>query len=966
MKRCLTFTICWILLSCFAHNLHAQVLLQWSAVYNGQGDYNDRFTCSTIDQSGNIIMAGSTVNPDAGRDYLVVKLNASGAVQWSKQFGGSELLDDEVTAVTTDASNNIYITGFAKNLITSQDYYTLKLNPSGDTLWTKTYDFALEYDQSNSIAVDASGNVYITGQSDRDSSYIINDDYATIKYNSAGNVLWVNRYNGTGNAIDRSVKLVLDASSNVYVTGRSNNGSDDDYVSIKYNSAGAIVWTKIADRGGRDRATSMTIDGSSNIYVTGYSDNGNDYDFWTIKYNSAGTQQWQKVYNYLGNDEANGIAVDASGNVIVTGSSEASAATTGNLDYQTVCYNSTGVQQWQKRYDGTGSNNDIPSSIAINGTNVYITGKSDADATATVSNNIATISYAISGGSVNWSTVFTGTGGFSDEGICLLATNSGCYVGGFEEDGNARRNALGLSYNTSGTQQWKQNFNGIGDNNDNIRGISVDNNNTVYAAGYSVTKGENRDISVVKFSSAGAYLCEYNEHGSSTGGTDEAQAIAVDNLGNPVIAGFTKNSGQSNDNTYFKFSNTTCDTVWHKTKDGGFLGSDKIYDITQDATGNSYITGRIDVDPSSLSNDDCYTAKINSNGSIIWEMTYNSGGQNNDRGIGIKVSSAGNIYVSGRSFNGTDYDMFLIKYNSAGVQQWLKVYNSGIGDDIPRAIAVDATESIYITGYTSQIDTIHDIITLKYDNTGNQVWVKKYNGTGSRNDEGEGITIDASGNVYVVGFTDSNTALSENLNMILLKYTSIGNLDWFKTYSGSADTDDIGDAIAINSLNQVFVTGHTNKSTISSPNYDIISQMYNSSGNLLWNDIYNGSSDSSDIPNVVYIKGNDYYIGGSSVKTNEMRNKLVLKYSGILSGIEDTKLNVVQISPNPFDQQLEIKGITNQTSLRIINQMGQIVFTKELDPSSIVLKMPLLPKGLYFYQLIDMNGKIAEGKIIHN
>jgi uncharacterized delta-60 repeat protein len=964
MKNFIVFSFCLISLSLIAFYAQAQVTMQWSAMYNGQGDYNDRFTCSTTDPSGNIIMAGSTVNPDAGRDYLVVKLNASGVVQWSKQFGGSELLDDEVTAITTDASNNIYITGFAKNLITSQDYYTLKLNAAGDTLWTRTYDFAFEYDQANSIAVDAAGNVYVTGQSDRDSSFVINDDYATLKYSAAGNVVWVNRYNGAGNAIDRAVKLVLDATSNVYVTGRSSNGSDDDYVTIKYNSAGGTSWTKIEDRGGRDRPTSMTIDGSGNTYITGYSSNGNDNDFWTIKYNAAGTIVWQKVYNYLGNDEAYSIAVDASGNVIVTGSSEASAATVGNLDYLTVCYNSAGTQQWQKRYNGSGNNNDIANSIAINGTSVYITGKSDVDATANVSNNIATLSYAISNGAVNWTTVFAGAGGFSDEGICVLATGSGCYVGGFEEDANARRNALCLSYSTSGTQQWKQNFNGLGDNNDNIRGLCVDNNNTVYAAGYSVTKGENRDIAVVKFSASGAYVCEYIEHGTSTGGIDEAQAITVDNSGNPIVACFTKNSGQSNDLTWLGLSNSLCDTLWHKSKDGGFYGSDKIYDITQDAAGNRYITGRIDTDPSSLSNEDCYTAKINSAGSIVWEKTYNSGGLNDDRGLEIKVSSAGNVYVSGRSFNGTNYDIFLIKYNNAGAQQWLKIYNSG--DDVPRSLAIDAAESIYITGYTTQVDTIHDIVTLKYDNAGNLTWAKKYNGTGNGNDEGEGITVDANGNVYVVGFTDSDATMNQNIDILLLKYTASGTLDWFKIYAGATGADDIGDAIAINASNQVFVTGHTNKGSVLQPNYNIISQIYDVAGNMLWSDMYNGPSDSSDIPNVVYIKGNDYYVGGSSVKTNEMRNMLIVKYSGILSGLSSIDLNTVSVGPNPFDNQLIINGITAPTMFKIFDQLGKLVFSTLLAPSTTQISITPLTQGLYYYQLIDKNGASSVGKLIKN
>ena len=217
---------------------HSQITKEWFHTFNGHGDFNDRFTCLTNSTNGFIIAGGSTTNPGADRDFLVCSYTTDGLLNWSWQLDGKGTGTDEILAIATDAQNNIYVTGFSKGYNTSYDYLTVKLNAQGDTLWTRAYDFASEYDQANSIAVDSQGNVFVTGQSDSDQSSVINDDYLTIKYDANGNLLWTKRFNGLGNAIDRAMKLVLDNAANVYITGRSNNGADDDIVTIKYNNFG--------------------------------------------------------------------------------------------------------------------------------------------------------------------------------------------------------------------------------------------------------------------------------------------------------------------------------------------------------------------------------------------------------------------------------------------------------------------------------------------------------------------------------------------------------------------------------------------------------------------------------------------------------------------------------------------------------------------------------------------------------
>src|SRR5262245_51198141 len=137
-------------------------------------------------------------------------------------------------------------------------------------------------DECTAMAVDSTGNVIVTGHVDVDPGVGICDDVATIKYSHAGVQLWTNRYNGPGNGDDRASALAVDGSGNVFVTGASFSGSSDDFATIKYSSAGVPLWTNRYNGPGNgdDRASALGVDGSGNVFVTGasYSGSSDDYD----------------------------------------------------------------------------------------------------------------------------------------------------------------------------------------------------------------------------------------------------------------------------------------------------------------------------------------------------------------------------------------------------------------------------------------------------------------------------------------------------------------------------------------------------------------------------------------------------------------------------------------------------------------------------------------------------------------
>jgi hypothetical protein len=173
-------------------------------------------------------------------DYATIKYNSSGDSLWTRRYNGPANGGDEAFAITVDTSGNVYVTGFSDSdtavAKVNLDYLTIKYSASWDTLWTRRYNGTGNgNDEAYAVALDDSGNIYVTGYSDLDPSPALNQDYATIKYSFDGTMEWVIRYNGSGDAADIAYALAVDDSGNVYVTGRSWGGASDyDFTTIKY------------------------------------------------------------------------------------------------------------------------------------------------------------------------------------------------------------------------------------------------------------------------------------------------------------------------------------------------------------------------------------------------------------------------------------------------------------------------------------------------------------------------------------------------------------------------------------------------------------------------------------------------------------------------------------------------------------------------------------------------------------
>jgi hypothetical protein len=401
------------------------VEVDWVRNYSSRNDPEFAFAnAAAADTSGNVYVTGSSYASNGLPDFATVKYSNAGDRLWVRRYNGPANDWDAATELALDASGNVYVTGhsYGPNFF---DYVTVKYSPSGTQQWVARYDGAANGDDwPNDLAVDASGSVYVTGYSSGSGTVY---DYATVKYDRSGAQSWVARYNGPGNTNDRARALGVDGSGNVYVTGDSGEGSPNlsDYVTVKYTPAGGQLW---AARYSAlyDYATDLAVDGTGNVYVTGYSyGSGTFYDYATVKYSRRGRLHWVARYNGGVDDLANAIAVDTSGNVYVTGETFHSGTSS---DYGTVKYDARGIQQWVARYNGPGNSVDRAFALALDASgSVYVTGESQG---SDLGNDFATAKYDGSGNE-EWNVRYAGPGDASDSASALAVDGSGnVYVTG--------------------------------------------------------------------------------------------------------------------------------------------------------------------------------------------------------------------------------------------------------------------------------------------------------------------------------------------------------------------------------------------------------------------------------------------------------------------------------------------------------------------------------------------------------
>ena len=333
----------------------------WVARYHGPGNNFNIAYALAVDQQGNVYVTGESPDANNGFYGATIKYDANGNQLWVARYAGGGGY-----ALALDAQGSLYVTGVSG---------TIKYDTNGNQIWVALYQRPGDnYDSSYALKLDALGNVYVTGVTQNSGSHY---GAATIKYDANGNQLWVALYSPPGDTSDYAHDLAVDAQGNVYVTGYTYDANSRyQGITIKYDPNGNQLWGARYYGGG---GVALALDSQSNVYVTGsaatlkYDTQGNQ--LWAAPYTASGNTS----------DYANDLKLDAQGNVYVTGGSTGVTVVPiyGRIqEYATIKYDANGNQLWAARYSASGDTYDGAAALTLDAQgSVYVTGKSQSGAT---------------------------------------------------------------------------------------------------------------------------------------------------------------------------------------------------------------------------------------------------------------------------------------------------------------------------------------------------------------------------------------------------------------------------------------------------------------------------------------------------------------------------------------------------------------------------------------------------------
>jgi DNA-binding MarR family transcriptional regulator len=253
-----------------------------------------------------------------------------------------------------------------------------------------------------------------------------------------------------------------------------------------------------------------------------------------------------------------------------------------------------------------------------------------------------------------------------------------------------------------------------------------------------------------------------------------------------------------------KYGYPDYDYKWNRTWGG--IYDDYVYTesaMTIDSSDNIYIVGRTDT--TGTSNYDIMLIKYDSKGVEQWVKIWDGGAW--DQGYSVLIDNANEIYVVGMttSYADPDGDMVIIKFDSDGNQQWNFTWG-GTELDIARVIVKDSLNNYYIAGETSSFGDIDgDTILVKFDSN----WIEQWNVTwgGSDEDYPMSMEIDSNGDICIVGWSNSADPSPGEADVMLLKYDASGTLIWDEDWGISLTQR--GSGIAIDSNNNIYFVGWT-------------------------------------------------------------------------------------------------------------------------------------------------------------
>ncbi|MEK7264114.1 MAG: T9SS type A sorting domain-containing protein [Bacteroidota bacterium] len=671
---------------------------QWDEEYTITGFNTAKANVMSVDNGGNIYIGGHIGDEDV-TNILTLKYSIDGTLLWEKQYSPGGDYHNEVFAIVCDKSNNVIITGVSYSVESlGEEITTVKYNASGTKLWSKKFsnnidDYYYVYD----VDVDTTGNIAVCGAVSYDASLII-------KYKANGTRDWFTM----DTSITELTTIVADDSGNFYSGGFVIKNNLSDMAIVKYNTDGSKIWSATYD--GRyhkdDIPIKIMLDSERNVFLVGVSgisvyEIANDIV--TLKYNYNGLQLG--VLYYIGkpisNNSLNASVMDAAGNLYVSGTDYNSSMTS---DILTIKYSPNDSIEWIARYSSPGYNYDAPTAIAVDNVgNVFVTG--------VIYSDCVTIKYSPSGEQL-WVTTYGGTSGRKDAPIGIATDNSGnAYViANIINGSNRNADIATIKYSPDGSEEWVKIYNGEMDSVDIASSFTIDNSGNIYLAGSTMTDSSYYDFLIVKYDAQG------NEHWHKTFKSDSnyydvASGIIVTNDGKVIISGTAGKYNYSHKNIITLCLDVNGALEWVQNFDDTLLAYLRINSVALASNNHIVIAGSRYIN---YDNVEVYLLCYSLTGELLWQQWNGGTAYNGVTAAAQSNDGFGNIYLCSTTRNGGD--IFIVKYNAYGIEQWRALYGrTPLYYDSPNNIFIIGAGDVIITGTSSSYTKEFTIV--KYEQT---------------------------------------------------------------------------------------------------------------------------------------------------------------------------------------------------------------------------------------------------------
>jgi len=359
-------------------------------------------------------------------------------------------------------------------------------------------------------------------------------------------------------------------------------------------------------------------------------------------------------------------------------------------------------------------------------------------------------------------------------------------------------------------------------------------------------------------------------------------------------------------------------------------GAGAYFDVA--SNGDVYITGSLYIDLDEW----IYTVKFNSNGVFQWGKIYNS--DNEDQSNDIALDNSGNVIVVGATANGgyTGYAL-TIKYNSNGDTLWTMHFNNSPTDAENTKVVLDNLNNIYTTG---DVTFVGRCLVTKYDPNGNLLWFQTFTFDSLRSNLAVGINIDQSGNLYVIGTQVTPPPLP--YNSFIVKFNNNGNVVWSAAYPGYATGgENLWGPVISDDGNAIYYVTSA-EDTVGTTGENIKTIKYNSSGSLEWYRAYNGRLlNSMNLPRGIKLdKYQNIYVCGTAQYQATGNDFVILKYlpNGILSWSTDYSGIVINGGDGANDLYIDtsLNVYATGSSRKSINSNIDAVTIKYSQPIGII------------------------------